>query len=39
MGSGTTGLVAKRLGRKYIGFELNPKYAQLANKRIQEVKV
>jgi len=37
MGSGTTGLVAKKLGRNFIGFELNPKYAQLANKRIQEV--
>lgn len=39
MGSGTTGIVAKRLGRKYIGFELNPTYASLAKKRIREVEV
>jgi DNA modification methylase len=29
MGSGTTALVAQRLGRKWIGFELNEKYAEL----------
>ena len=33
-GSGTTGAVAKRLGRKYIGVELNPEYAKLAQQRI-----
>ncbi len=37
MGSGTTGRVAKRLGRNYIGFELNPKYQALAEKRIGQV--
>ncbi len=38
-GSGTTGVVAKRAGRSYIGIELNPTYAALALKRIgtQEV--
>ncbi|HMM81526.1 MAG TPA: site-specific DNA-methyltransferase [Pyrinomonadaceae bacterium] len=35
MGSGTTGMVAKRLGRKYIGIELNPAYANLARYRIE----
>ena len=29
MGSGTTAYVAQRLGRKWIGFELNEKYAEL----------
>lgn len=34
MGSGTTALVAKRLDRKYIGIELNPKYVRLAETRL-----
>jgi site-specific DNA-methyltransferase (adenine-specific) len=34
MGSGTTGEVAKANERNYIGFELNPEYAILAEKRI-----
>ena len=29
MGSGTTAFVAQRLGRRWIGFELNDKYAEL----------
>lgn len=33
-GSGTTGEVALRLGRSFIGIELNPEYAELARKRI-----
>jgi DNA modification methylase len=33
-GSGTTGVVALRLSRKFIGIELNPEYAELAEKRI-----
>jgi len=36
-GSGTTGAVAKRLGRNYIGIELNPEYIKLAKKRIEQV--
>jgi DNA modification methylase len=36
MGSGTTGLVAKRLNRNYIGIELNPEYINIAKKRIEE---
>ena len=36
-GSGTTGAVAKRLGRSYIGIDLNPHYIEKAEKRIAEV--
>lgn len=34
MGSGTTGLVALKLGREFIGIELNPESIEIANKRI-----
>jgi site-specific DNA-methyltransferase (adenine-specific) len=37
MGSGTTGEVARANERKYIGFELNPEYARLAEQRISSV--
>jgi site-specific DNA-methyltransferase (adenine-specific) len=33
-GSGTAGLVADELGRKYIGIELHPEYIDLARKRL-----
>lgn len=33
-GSGTTGVVAKRFNRNFIGIELNPEYVKLAEKRI-----
>lgn len=33
-GSGTTGLVAARLGREFIGIELNPDYIRMAERRI-----
>lgn len=33
-GSGTTGAVALKHGRKYIGLELNPDYIELSHKRI-----
>jgi len=36
MGAGTTGLVARQLGRSCIGIELNPKYAQDAKHRIED---
>ena len=35
-GSGTTGVVARRLGRRFLGIELNPGYVRLAGKRIRE---
>jgi DNA modification methylase len=34
MGAGTTGLVAQRFGRRWIGCELNPEYAAMAERRI-----
>ena len=34
MGSGTTGLVAIKNFRKYIGCEINPEYKEIAEKRI-----
>ena len=37
-GSGTTGVVAKRLGRDFVGVEINPDYAKMAADRIAEVK-
>jgi DNA modification methylase len=35
-GSGTTGVVALRNGRNYLGCELNPEYAELSRKRISD---
>jgi DNA modification methylase len=35
-GAGTTGLVADRLGRDCIGIELNPAYAAMAKRRIED---
>lgn len=37
MGAGTTGLVARKLQRNYLGIELNPVYIEIARKRITEV--
>lgn len=36
MGSGTTAVAAKQLGRNYIGFELQQDYIDVANKRLGE---
>ena len=33
-GSGTTGMVALRAGRRFIGIELNPEYCEMARNRI-----
>jgi site-specific DNA-methyltransferase (adenine-specific)/modification methylase len=35
MGSGTTGVACARLGRKFIGIEIEPKYFDIACERIQ----
>jgi DNA modification methylase len=36
MGSGTTGVAAVQMGRKFIGIELNPTYFDIACKRIED---
>jgi site-specific DNA-methyltransferase (adenine-specific) len=38
MGSGTTGVAAKRLGRTFIGIEKDPTYFAIAERRITEAK-
>lgn len=38
-GSGTTGAVAKRLRRNFIGVELNPEYREMALARIGTAEV
>lgn len=35
MGAGTTGLVALKNARKFLGIELNPSYIEMANKRLE----
>jgi site-specific DNA-methyltransferase (adenine-specific) len=37
MGSGTTCVVAKKLGRNYIGIDVNPEYIEMAKKRLEKV--
>ena len=39
MGAGTTGVVARKLGRDFLGIELNPTYRQLALTRIADSQV
>lgn len=36
MGSGTTGVACQKLGRKFIGIEIEPKYFDIACRRIEE---
>ena len=37
MGSGTTAVACKKLGRHYIGFEINPDYCKYAEERIKNI--
>lgn len=39
MGSGSTGVACKRLGRDFIGMELNEEYFKLAKERIEGTRV
>lgn len=36
MGSGTTGVAAMKMGRRFIGIEIEPKYFDIAARRIEE---
>lgn len=36
IGSGTTALVARQLGRNFIGIDLNPEYIKMAEKRLAQ---
>jgi len=36
MGTGTTGVSAKKLGRNFIGFEKQLEYIEIANSRIEQ---
>jgi len=36
MGSGTTGVACVRLGRRFIGIEIDPGYFETAKKRIKD---
>lgn len=38
MGTGTTALASKRLGRNFIGFEKDKKYCEIANKKVNSEK-
>jgi site-specific DNA-methyltransferase (adenine-specific) len=35
LGSGTTSVVAKKLGRRYVGIEIDEKFASISEKRLQ----
>jgi DNA modification methylase len=37
-GAGTVGLVATKLGRKFVGLELNPEYVAIAERRIEHAR-
>ena len=39
MGSGTTGVVAKRFNRNFIGIEIDENYFKIAKKRIEDTQV
>ena len=36
LGAGTVGLVASRLGREWVGIEINPEYAAMAERRVRD---
>ena len=39
MGSGTTALLAQELNRNWLGFEIDPKYIEIFNRRSNNVKI
>ena len=39
MGSGSTAVGAKKLGRHYIGFDVSKEYCKIAERRLQDTEV
>ena len=39
LGSGTTAVAARKLGRHFLGFEIEPKYCAIAEERIRLVEM
>ena len=39
LGSGTTALAAKQLGRNFIGIEINPDYCKIAEQRLAQTEL
>ena len=39
MGSGSTGVSAKKLGRHYIGFDISKEYCEIAERRLRDTEV
>jgi hypothetical protein len=39
MGAGTAAVVAKKLGRDFIGIDVNPKYIRMAEKRLESLSI
>jgi len=37
IGSGTTAVVVKKLGRRFLGCDINPEYVRIAEGRLQSV--
>jgi len=37
VGTGTTAIAAKRLGRRYIGIDIDPKYVEISRKKLENV--
>jgi len=38
IGTGTTAVAAKRLGRKYIGIDIDPQYIKITEKNLKQAK-
>lgn len=37
IGTGTTAVAAKKLGRRYIGIDIDPKYAEITNRKLEQI--
>lgn len=38
IGTGTTAVAAKKLGRKFIGIDIDPKYVEIAKRKVEQAK-